>query len=513
MHSFHRLFSGIAALFIRKSVFFSLIICSGCQPQDADNKASQYYESIKSRGKPFLTDYFKDFPKGGDLHCHLGGAIAAFEWLKAAERHHLYYSLENNSITDHPLPGHFSMHDLKLEFGWEAFYEKLSLRGDPQFPQGHDNFFDSFNLINQIIKYAPLEELFPSFLLEARANRVQYVELMVGSHLYPKIFHRQFDLDNPEQAALVLKPAIDQFIQNVSTFLDRCDHNGREALGSTVSIYSDQSPVCVRFIIEVTRTTEDLERFYFRILAACKLIQIDPRIRGINIVGAEDSPLSIENFEKQIKIANALTRHYSIPMALHAGELTVKCGSGSHIMTDRLSKSLKGLQTLRRLGHANTLCWDQDRGLPEKIRKRDITIEVCPSSSLNILHLAGANHPVHLFLARNIPIVIGTDDPGINNSWLTNEYVLLALWAPYLSHKDFKNIAIRSLEAAFLDGEGIYEQGINGYYKLKQMFFPLVPLSDKARLFLEASERARIEYRHALEMTGFENKLKERSKN
>lgn len=485
-------------------IFFILIIIS--------NKIINFsrYCIIKNKGECYLIDYLKDFPKGGDLHIHLAGAIPAKEWLRKAEQHQLYYMPATFAISNERQEGYLPISHLKHDFAWESFYSKLTLRSEKEFPKGHDHFFESFKMIRQIMKYVPLEEFFPIVLQEAKANHVSYLEIMVGAHLYPSLPHKNFSFEEINQATETLQPAIDQFIYQVQQFLDRCDDYGREAIQSKHSIFSTESPVSVRFIIEISRDTDDLHKFFYRALAAFKLIEADPRVRSINIVGTEDAPMGIDFFNKQMKIVNDLSLHFSRPIALHSGEFSLACGMGSYLLTNRISSSLNQVQKIQRLGHATSFPWDLNSLLAQEIIDRNITIEVCPSSSKDILNLEGCSHPIHLFLKNKIPIVIATDDAGISNTSLTNEYVQIAKWVPNLTYKDLKNIAIQSLESSFLRGEGIYDKNDNGYF-LKPMFQTLNNLSEEAIQLLQSSEKARIEYQHALKIANFEKAKEKRS--
>ncbi|MCR9142253.1 MAG: adenosine deaminase [bacterium] len=63
------------------------------------------------------------------------------------------------------------------------------------------------------------------------------------------------------------------------------------------------------------------------------------------------------------------------------------------------------------------------------VRETGAVVESCPSSNLRIARLEDhANHPLARFLAADLPVVIGADDPGILKTGLQAELDLVADW-------------------------------------------------------------------------------------
>ena len=63
------------------------------------------------------------------------------------------------------------------------------------------------------------------------------------------------------------------------------------------------------------------------------------------------------------------------------------------------------------------------------VRASGAILESCPTSNLRIARLADAhNHPLARFLAADLPVVIGADDPGILRTSLNAELELVAGW-------------------------------------------------------------------------------------
>jgi len=57
-----------------------------------------------------------------------------------------------------------------------------------------------------------------------------------------------------------------------------------------------------------------------------------------------------------------------------------------------------------------------------RVRATGAVIEVCPTSNRQIGGISDpAHHPVHRFLAAGLPVVVGSDDPGVLDTTLTRE--------------------------------------------------------------------------------------------
>jgi len=64
----------------------------------------------------------------------------------------------------------------------------------------------------------------------------------------------------------------------------------------------------------------------------------------------------------------------------------------------------------------------------EQLKKTSAVIESCPSSNLRIGGLDENHHPLRRFVNHGLKVVIGSDDPGILNTSLENEFRLIRAW-------------------------------------------------------------------------------------
>lgn len=500
--------------FLGKKIFFSFVFLifsaifwQAKRPVSNEELVSRHYEKLKRLGRPYLVDFFKRFPKGADLHIHFLGAIYPNVWLAEAEKRGLFYSPESLEISERQKNGFLPISDAKSNFDWIRFYDLLALRQN----KTHDGFFSSVLFRKKLMSLLPIEECFPSILEESLADGARYLELMIGDPLFPSAFDRNFDRNNFAEAKRILARPVQEFVENAKRFLDDCDRCAREKLQVNDSVYHPASPICVRWIFEISRGPVDLQKFYFQLFAALTLTQEDERAASINIAGLEDSPNAVNHFDEHLRIINELSQRFSKKINLHAGEMDVHSSLGSVVLRKRISTVLNKAVAIKRLGHCHSLFWDCNEDAFRDIRERNLTIEVCPKSGEYICGLSGKDHPLHYFLSHKLPVVICTDDAGINLSCLTEEYVSVAMWAPYLNYRDFKRFAVCSLEASYLRGEGIYDKTGDGY-RLKALFRDLQENEEK-RAYILNNEKAYVEYRHALEMEAFERYIVEVQQN
>ncbi|MGQ9503053.1 MAG: adenosine deaminase [Anaerolineae bacterium] len=76
-----------------------------------------------------------------------------------------------------------------------------------------------------------------------------------------------------------------------------------------------------------------------------------------------------------------------------------------------------------RIGHGIRAVEDPE--LMPFLAERGVTLEMCPTSNLHTGAIATlSEHPLPYYLEQDVRVTINTDDPGISNTSLTDEYVL-----------------------------------------------------------------------------------------
>jgi aminodeoxyfutalosine deaminase len=143
--------------------------------------------------------------------------------------------------------------------------------------------------------------------------------------------------------------------------------------------------------------------------------------------------------------AYTFARSEGLRLVCHAGEI----GGPDSV---REAVEILGAE---RIGHGIALM--NDHALAESLARRHVVLENCITSNLFTGALAkqinkpAANlqdHPLKLFLDRNWPVTLSTDDPGLFHTDLVTEYAHAAVLG--LTKQQLLQLAEQSFHAAFL---------------------------------------------------------------
>lgn len=496
----------------------AILAASPVSAQDSESATAALFDRIA--GQPArLRLFLQAMPKGGDLHNHLWGTPYAEDFLGWAAEDGLCVARERPAIVappcvdpDRPAARGLGVRDPAL---YSATIDALSTRGRDQGlgvndRNGHDDFFDSFAGFAQVAVKSGGRMLAVA-RESAAANRLSYLELMQNPDAVGRFATRAtggtFD---PEDFAGDLRRIADGIpaaTTDASTQTDRMEHDARQVLRCGTASAGAACSVEVRYQLFAMRSQPPA--FVFGQLAiAFALAERDPRFVGINILAPEDGAVALADYGLHMRMFRFFAaRHPGVKLSLHAGELALglvpPAALRSHI---RDAVEIAGAD---RIGHGVDIPYETDApALLARMARDRIAVEINLSSNAMILGISGASHPLSLYRAAGVPIVLSTDDEGVARSDMTNEY-LRAATEQGLRYRDLKQIARASIEYAFLAGASLWQAGAIGTRAdACAAIAPGTPAPGGAcgRL-LAASDKARVQWRLETEFRDFESRI------
>jgi adenosine deaminase len=110
----------------------------------------------------------------------------------------------------------------------------------------------------------------------------------------------------------------------------------------------------------------------------------------------------------------------------------------------------------KRIGHGTGIAFeDKAEDTMARMAKEGIAVEINLTSNAVILGVKGADHPLQLYRAHGVPVVLSTDDQGVLRSDMTNEYVR-AVREQGLTYGELKQIARAGLHYSFVPGGALW---------------------------------------------------------
>ncbi|AJY76103.1 adenosine deaminase [Paenibacillus beijingensis] len=157
---------------------------------------------------------------------------------------------------------------------------------------------------------------------------------------------------------------------------------------------------------------------------------------GVDLAG-DEANYPPELHESVFQLADEL----GIPVTIHAGE----AGGANNIRT-----AVERLHA-RRIGHGVRLY--EDAEVAQLLRERNVPLEMCVTSNVQTKAVDSfEKHPIRLYLNRGIGVTVNTDNRTVSDTDLTKEYNLLSHRFQFKA-ADFKKVAVRAIEAAFVEPE------------------------------------------------------------
>jgi adenosine deaminase/adenosine deaminase CECR1 len=434
-----------------------------------------YFEKIRT-SRAALTAFFSQMPKGGDLHNHLTGSIYAESFLDLAIAQKLWVNrktlalsarepaVNNGSPTasgNGPANTDYVRIDTfctkpdypalkqRLIQDWSAkdFYPGLAA------PDQH--FFDAFGKFPSLTSWDDIHHALMQLKQRALAENVQYLEVMIGSapSNFPVAPAEQYNTVLRTEAAAKDTNSLYQTLQelyntmqtdaakNAQTFSDELSAMHHQGL--------DDAAFTMRYQLALRRENSPLGIFK-ALMASFKAADLNPLIGGINFVNREDGELSMQDYYLHMLLFHFMHRKFpAVPFSLHAGELTLGLVKPEDL-TWHIHDAVY-VAGANRIGHGVDMAYEQNsRSLLQYMSRNRTAIEINLSSNEFILGVRDDAHPILLYAANKVPIVISTDDPGVLRTNLTQQFVLLAMRYRQLRYADIRQFVLNSIEYSFI---------------------------------------------------------------
>jgi adenosine deaminase len=496
---------------LKQTLIFVLVLIvsvrlSYAQPKSssAEQRTSRHFDSIRQQ-PGLLLAFLREMPKGGDLHNHLAGAIYAESLIDFAADDGFCIDRTTSVLIAPPCDDSCDRFAAKPSIRcayqdhvlYNSIIDAWSMRNHTGDEPGHDHFFATFD------KFLPAlnnhtGDAIAEAARRAAADHLQYLELMhtADGMLAPQLGAKvAWDDDFSRLREKLLTAGMKDVVVTTRHQLDHDEAKMHQALGCDSQQADPGCEVTVRYLYQVLRGLPK-EQVFAQIVLGFELAQADPRFVGLNLVMPEDWYVPMHDFEQHMKMLDYLHAIYpKVHISLHAGELAMALVPPEGLSFHIRQSIDKG--HAERIGHGASVMNERDAtGLLQEMSQRKVLVEICLTSNDVILGVRGDEHPLPVYLRYGVPVALATDDQGVSRSDMTREYVRAA--ETYrLSYADLKRLARQSLEYSFLPGKSL---------SLAHVCAAASPACEK---FLEANERARVQWKLEQQFAVFEKQFTE----
>lgn len=461
---------------------------------------------------PRLRMFLQRMPKGGNLHSHAGGAIYAEDFLRWAAEAGLCLSTSDYRIVDPPCDtaDRVSAHGLERDYPrYSRAIDAFSTRGfetgvgDPSV-SGYDRFFATFGAFGPAARGRGGEQL-SLVRRQSAADRISYVELNIGSRAALPLVAAAGPADTVDLDTLWrrIEPALPAAVSAVRAEFDADAAVARRLDGCAGSSPARACAVDVRFLLTALRTAPPPQVFA-QLALGFALAKADPRFVGVNIAAPEHDPVAVRDYGLHMRMLAWLRARFpGVALSLHAGELTLGLVPPRELafhIDDAVA-----IAGARRIGHGIDLPYETNAdALLRRMARDQIAVEVNLTSNAVILGVKGRAHPLSVYRAAGVPVVLGTDDEGVSRSDMTNEFQR-AVTEQKLGYLDLKQMVRASLHYAFVPGASLWQDRPGG--RRTPACRDLA--SDPCAAFLRTSPKAALQRQLERDLNAFEDEQSE----
>ena len=495
----------------KRAMLIPLVVLAGCAQgsgpgQNAGSAAARFAEYAAS--PPLLRAFLYRMPKGGDLHNHLSGAAYAEANIRAGAARGGCFDPQTATVS--PPPCVAPKRPLADAVGNAVLNKTLvnawSMRDfvPTSGNSNHDHFFDSFALFGGV---AQPGDMAAEVVDRAGRQRMRYVELMITFQggavgaLADKVALRTPWTGDAATFEAALKAAgLADLTAAARRDIDALEARMRAVMACDTAAPHPGCAVTVRWLQQVTRTAPPA-RVFAASLFGMLLERADPRVVGIDFVAPEDNPVALSDYTAQMRMLDYL--HARMPEAqvsLHAGELTLGLVRPEELLF-HIREAVE-LGHARRIGHGVDVMYENDPfGLLRQMARQRVAVEVNLTSNAQILGVSGTAHPFPVYLAAGVPVVLSTDDEGIERIDRTNE-LQRAVTSYGLGWNALIGLERNTLEYAFVPGASLWADPVA--WRRVDVCAATGEPSAACAAFLKASTKASLQWSFERDLAAFD---------
>lgn len=494
-------------------VILSFVVVGCGQSRDSSDQNYKqtlaYFNQIKT-DPPRLALFVGSMPKGADLHNHLSGAVYAEDTIHFAANDgfcvdsNLALTKNSHCASDHQLKN--------LSQNYALYSQLINYWSVRQFaraiPDTRLDFFDSF--LRDLPALNPHRgEIIANLMQRNAAEHVDYVELLTFPRTDESIplGLRVPDLSFEQMRDFVLQHGGPEIVEHMQMDLTHWLETKNTLLHCNTPQAEPGCQVVPKFQFIAYRGLPN-PAVFTQLLLGFMLANQDHEVVGVNIVGPEDAPMILENYEVQMQMFAYLHQLYpKVKYSLHAGELTPGLVRPEDLL-HHINQAIF-IAHANRIGHGSDIPYEQDASsLLAYMAKQHIPVEIALTSNDYLLNLKGVHHPLSLYLHYHVPVTLSTDDEGVFRTSLNQEY-LRAVSEQHIDYPTLKQFARNGLTYAFIEGDSIWvdpdKLKVTGVCTSDELG-SLHPSIDCEK-FLKASPKATLQWQLETEFKMFESKI------
>ena len=440
-----------------------LLAAASCGHANAGAAADAF--AVAAKSPPLLRAFLYGMPKGGDLHNHLSGAAYAEANIRAgADAGGCVDPTTAKMVFVTPCaPPNRPLTDAKTDAALNRMLVNAWSMRDfvpSSGHSGHDHFFVAFSLFGGA---APMGDMAAEVVNRAGRQRMRYIELMATfqsrelGKLAAAVTKEQpwtWDGDLAAYDAVLMREGLGDLVQHASAELDGVEHRLRSVLHCGTAQAEPGCGVTVRWLQQVSRTSSPAVVFAQTLFGGLAQAA-DKRMVGLDYVAPEDAPNALANYTAQMHMLDYL--HRKMPasnVSLHAGELTMGLVRPEELLF-HIREAVE-IGHAKRIGHGVDVMYEERPfALLKEMAHQRVTVEVNLTSNAQILGVQGADHPFPIYRSHGVPVVLSTDDEGIERIDRTHE-LQRAVTTYGLSWTALLGLERNTLEYAFVEGDSLW---------------------------------------------------------